>query len=106
MGSMIARGALASRRARRSGARRAFIGGPPAGIHDATRLRLYATGKERRAAKTGTISASFRPILVGGNGNTADAPADGETLHGRVDDVRLYSRALSANEIGALVIGS
>jgi hypothetical protein len=78
-----------------------------AGVYDGTSLRLYVNGTQQATlAKTGTILASARPILLGGNANTATALAATEALHGRVDDLRLYARALTASEISALASGA
>ena len=77
-----------------------------AGVYDGSAIRLYLNGAERATlAKSGTIQPSSRPLLVGGNANTANALAATETLNGRVDDLRLYTRALSPSEISALTAG-
>jgi glucose/arabinose dehydrogenase len=74
-----------------------------AGVYDGATLTLYVNGVVRQsAAKTGDISASTRPVLVGGNSNGIDPLAANENLAGEIDEVRLYSRALSASEIAAL----
>ena len=74
-----------------------------AGVYDGTSMRLYVNGSEQATlSKSGTIKASDRPLLLGGNANTSDPQAASETLAGRVDEARLYNRALTAAEIAAL----
>jgi Concanavalin A-like lectin/glucanases superfamily len=78
-----------------------------AGVYDGATITLYVDGvAEASLTKRGAIKVSSRPILVGGGANTANALTASETLAGRVDDVRLYTRALDANEIQTLASGS
>jgi concanavalin A-like lectin/glucanase superfamily protein/galactose oxidase-like protein/Big-like domain-containing protein/Kelch motif protein len=83
-----------------------FIGGPTAlGVntwthvaltYDGAATRLFVNGTQvATAAQTGTIQTSTTPLRIGGN-----VPY-GEYFQGRLDDVRIYSRALSATEIQA-----
>jgi hypothetical protein len=44
-------------------------------------------------------------VLIGGNANDTNPLVATEILDGRIDDVRLYTRALSASEISALASG-
>ena len=77
-----------------------------AGVYDGTTMKLYVNGVERaRMAKSGAIKASPRPVLVGGGANTTNPLAPTENLRGRVDDVRLYDRALHPGEIAAVANG-
>jgi len=46
-------------------------------------------------ARTGTITASTLPLRIGGN------TPYGNFFTGRIDEVRVYNRALSATEINA-----
>jgi hypothetical protein len=62
--------------------------------YDGTALRLYVNGTLITAGTvTGAISTSLNPLYIGGN-----APF-GEWLQGRIDEVRVYNRALSATEL-------
>jgi len=77
-----------------------------AGVYDGSHVALYVNGVLRQSlAKSGPISASSRPVLIGANANGVDPLAANENLRADVDEVRLYSRALSAAEIGALAAG-
>jgi hypothetical protein len=85
------------------GAERALSGGaqlaPNVWVHlaatyDGTTQRLYVNGVEVASrAQTGTVLATTGPLRIGGNG------VWGEFFAGRIDDVRVYNRALSAAEI-------
>jgi hypothetical protein len=60
----------------------------------ASTLRLYVNGSlVRTGSVSGTIAASSLPLRIGGN-----APW-GEYFAGRIDEVRIYNRALSQAEI-------
>ena len=64
--------------------------------YDGAALRLYVNGLETSsAAVTGSLVASDGDLTIGGN---AIWP---EWFAGRLDDVRIYNRALSAAEIAA-----
>jgi glucose/arabinose dehydrogenase len=59
-------------------------------------LRLYVNGAlVRTAAVTGSLAVSTQPLRFGGNGTW------GEWFAGRIDEVRVYERALSQAEIQA-----
>ena len=74
-----------------------------AGTYNGNRVILYVNGVERaRVAKTGALVASSRPVLLGANANGTDPLAGSEFLAGGLDEVRLFSRALTANEVAAL----
>ena len=65
-----------------------------AATYDGTTVRLYVSGTlVGSAAASGNISASGSPLSIGGTA------AYGEYFNGRIDDVRIYNRALSAAEI-------
>jgi hypothetical protein len=70
--------------------------------YDGTRLRVYIDGKAAGSkAITGRTCVSGQPLAVGAK----YAPAKGLNeafWDGRLDDVRIYNRALSATEIGQL----
>ena len=65
-----------------------------AGTYDGITLRLYINGvlKSSQVA-TGIIRTSSNPLRIGGNG------VWGEFFKGRIDDVRIYNRALTASAI-------
>jgi hypothetical protein len=67
-----------------------------AGVWDGTTLRLYVNGTQVRSTPlSGTASQADQPLYVGGNA------VWGEWFQGLIDDVRVYSRALSAAEVQA-----
>ena len=62
--------------------------------YDGSQLRLFKNGVQvAQAASTGTIQASALPLRIGGNAIW------GEYTDGRIDEVRVYNRVLSAAEI-------
>ena len=65
-----------------------------AAVYDGTRVRLYVNGVETaNASATGTMTASTGVLRIGGNAIW------NEWFSGQIDEVRVYSRALSAGEI-------
>lgn len=73
-----------------------------AATYDGTTARLYLDGLEvGKKALTGRLQPDTTPVLLGANGNGA-AGTPTELFPGRIDDVRLYRRALTAGEISAL----
>jgi len=73
-----------------------------AGTYDGAVARLYVNGVEQLSAPhSGQMAVPDRPVLIGGNANTATGAAT-DLFAGRIDDVRLYGRALNAAEIQAL----
>lgn len=71
-----------------------------AGTYDGAMMRLFVDGEEIGAAPlTGNLRVDDNPIMIGGeeNGPTPQ-DVDGE-FHGLIDEVRIYSRSLSASEI-------
>jgi glucose/arabinose dehydrogenase/PKD repeat protein len=63
---------------------------------DGANIRLYVNGAQvSTAALTGTAFASTGPLRIGGNNVWS------EWFNGVIDDVRVYSRALSAAEVAA-----
>ena len=62
--------------------------------YDNAQLRLFRNGVQVvQSAATGAIQASANPLRIGGNAIW------GEYTDGRIDEVRIYNRALSAAEI-------
>lgn len=67
-----------------------------AATYDGTTLRLYVNAVEQGSlAVTGLLPASVVPLYLGGG------PAAGETLAGTLDEIRIYRRALTVEEITA-----
>ena len=76
-----------------------------AGVYDGTMVRFYVDGAEvASAALTGTFVPDTTPIILGGNGNDASGVPT-ELFPGRIDELMLYARALSAAEIRQLAAG-
>ena len=62
--------------------------------YDGAMLRLYVDGRQVSSrAATGTLQTSRDPLWIGGN------QPYGEYFNGVIDDVRVYARALRADEI-------
>lgn len=77
-----------------------------AGIYDGKFARLYVNGAEVASqALTGLFRADTTPVVLGGNGNDASGVPT-ELFPGRIDELMLYARALSAAEVGALAAGA
>lgn len=76
-----------------------------AGTYDGSAVKLYVDGVQQFSTPlTGTIAGSTNPIIIAGNINAAGA-APGQIFLGRIDEPRIYDRALSASEIAVLVQG-
>jgi hypothetical protein len=74
-----------------------------AGTYDKAEFKLYVNGK-LAASEACSIPFSYQdqnPIIIGGNTNNK-----GKTwvdcFRGRIDEVRLYNRALTGNEVAEL----
>ena len=64
-----------------------------AATYDGTTMRLYINGTEvANQAQTGVIATSSDALMIGGN-------LSGENFVGTIDEVRIYSRPLTASEI-------
>jgi hypothetical protein len=62
--------------------------------YDGSSQRLYINGVEvANRAQSGTIATSAEVLRIGGNS------VWGEYFQGRIDEVRIYNRALSASQI-------
>jgi uncharacterized protein (TIGR03437 family) len=67
-----------------------------AATYDGSTLRLYVNGIQvSSSARTGTLQTSGNPLQIGGDS------IYGQYFKGAIDEVRVYSRALSAAEIQA-----
>jgi hypothetical protein len=74
-----------------------------AGTYDGTTLRLYVDGQQvAMQPVTGRIVADTTPFILGANGNGAGDTNVTERFPGRIDEIMLYRRALSAAEIGQI----
>ena len=74
-----------------------------AGTYDNATFKLYVNG---RLVKSAPCTVPFRfadqnPLIIGGNTNTQGKQWV-DCFHGRIDDVRLYSRVLREDEISKL----
>ncbi|HSS39266.1 MAG TPA: LamG domain-containing protein [Polyangia bacterium] len=77
-----------------------------AGTYDGTTARLFLNGVEiARLPATGPFALDTNPVILSGNGN-ASGPDYTERIPGRLDDVMLYHRALSPDEIARLQAGA
>jgi Concanavalin A-like lectin/glucanases superfamily len=64
--------------------------------YDGTTLRMFVNGGQVASRHvTGAIQATREPLWIGGN------HPYGEYFHGEIDEVRVYARALSTDEIRA-----
>jgi hypothetical protein len=62
--------------------------------YDGTRIRAYVNGVERyNAAASGAVKSNGDPFAIGARGD------GNEKFNGKIDEVRIYSRALSAAEV-------
>jgi hypothetical protein len=65
-----------------------------AATYDGSTQRLYVNGVQVSSrAQTGPIAISSGPLRIGGNA------VWGEYFQGRIDEVRIYNRALSQAEV-------
>ena len=65
-----------------------------AGTYDGTTMRLYVNGLQVASqASAGNILTSANPLQIGGDS------IFGQTFEGKIDEVRVYDRALSVSEI-------
>jgi len=77
-----------------------------AGVYDGAIAHLYVNGAEVASQELkGVFSADTTPVILGGNANNASGVPN-ELVPGRIDELMLYARALSAAEIGELVAGA
>ncbi len=74
-----------------------------AGVYNGKAMRLYVDGvKIGNRKQTGKIQVDDNPVTIGAEENgTESRIVDGE-FNGQIDEVRIYNRALSGNEIKAI----
>jgi hypothetical protein len=69
-----------------------------AGTFDGNNAKLFVNGVEKNIqSASGIISQNLLPLRIGG-----DNEIDMDYFYGKIDDVRIYNRALSPSEIQAL----
>ncbi len=69
--------------------------------YDGAYIRIYVDGQEGGSfSKTGDITKSSIPVVIGNVNLT-----EGRYLNGKLDEVKIYSRALTADEIMSLFSG-
>ncbi len=75
-----------------------------AGTYDGTNLTLYVDGVLNTSLEVGSITAYTgpAPLMIGSSLNTNHG--DAGVFDGSIDDVRIYSRALSAVEVQELSV--
>lgn len=74
-----------------------------AGTYDGTTAHLYVDGQLADTKPlTGSIVPDTTPFILGANGNGAGDTNVSERFPGRIDEIMLYRRALSAAEIAQL----
>jgi len=77
-----------------------------AGTYDGAVARLYVDGAEVASEpQSGSFAPDTTPIILGGNGNDGSGVPT-ELFPGRIDELMLFSRALSASEIAQLAAGA
>jgi len=78
-----------------------------AGVYDGSNMILYKDGIEvGRVAKTGNITTTSAPTLIGLNPLAGDPITGGGYggWQGMIDDVRIYTESLTSSEIQAVMI--
>jgi hypothetical protein len=76
-----------------------------AGVYDGVEARVFVDGTlASRQAVSGRFAMDSTPVIIGGNYNNAGATPT-ELFPGRLDEVMLYRRALSDEEIRQLADG-
>ena len=72
-----------------------------AGVYDGSQAAIYVDGVlDRAVPATGRISSTTYPLYIGENSEQR-----GRYLNGIVDDVRIYNRALNAQEVQQCMLG-
>ena len=77
-----------------------------AGTYDGTSARLYVNGALVASMPiAGSFAPDTTPLVIGGNGNDGTGIPT-ELFPGRIDEIMLYRRALSDEEVGRLFAGA
>jgi hypothetical protein len=68
------------------------------------RARIYLDGREVKSKRTGLppTERASTPLIIGGGVNAADQVSVGERFEGALDELLVYDRALSPDELAAL----
>ncbi len=75
-----------------------------AGVWDGNVMRLYTNGVEAASlGSVGLINVSNDPLYIATKNNSAPS---GDRFNGRIDDVRIYNRALAPAEVAAILTNS
>jgi hypothetical protein len=75
------------------------------GVYDGSRVTLYRAGMSVASAPvSGQLSEEISSVVIGASDNGSGG--FGEYFHGMIDEVRIYRRALSPEEVGALSGGT
>ncbi len=73
------------------------------GVYDGTIMRLYVNGVEiGTRPQTGMIQVDDNPVTIGAEENGAESRVVESEFNGLIDEVRIYNRVLSPQEIQAL----
>lgn len=71
------------------------------GTYDGSTMKIYVDGTAvTSSAKTGAIATVGEPVVIGSSGGFENY------FNGKLDDIRLYGRGLSASEVATLYGGS
>jgi len=71
-----------------------------AGTYDGSMMKVFVDGQERGAlAVSGSLQANSNPLQLGRHKLGTCMPSDWNWLKGTLDEVQIYSRALTAQEI-------
>lgn len=74
-----------------------------AGTYDGSALKIYINGKlEAQEAYSGLLRSYSAPVFVGGGGLSGSSWGNQFTVHGTIDEVIIWDRALAADEIASL----
>jgi hypothetical protein len=77
-----------------------------AGTYDGSTARLYVNGVEVNSQPcSGRFAAETNPVTLSGNGNGTDHTVS-EFVPGLLDEIMLYRRALSADEVARIQAGA
>ena len=74
-----------------------------AGVYDGRNMSIYIDGRlKKSAAAVGAVNTRTWPVLIGSNPSAIEGERD---WNGLLDDARIYSYALSQDEIAAIYAG-
>ena len=70
------------------------------GVYDGSNVKLYVDGVQvSTTAVTGSITYGNAPVTVGAEPSTSTTSVSGDYFNGKIGDVKIFSTALSANDI-------